>query len=74
MNTGEAAGSWREAVGSAQPIRSRESQGTEQNQDLNRGFRDDDYGDQMQQQQYDDEEPYYEQDESGQSHTAGDGE
>lgn len=45
MNTGETAGNWRDAVNASQPTRSRESQGTERNQDLNKGFRDDEYGD-----------------------------
>ena len=47
MNTGEAAGSWRDAApGSRQPTRSQVSKGTDgagQNQDLDRGFREDDY-------------------------------
>ena len=47
MNTGEAAGSWRDAApGSRQQTRSQVSKGTDgagQNQDLDRGFREDDY-------------------------------
>ena len=69
MNTGEAAGSWRDAVsGSRGQTRSRQSKGTTEgggkggvNQDLNRGFREDEmnYRQQMEQQQYEDEEGYY---------------
>ena len=69
MNTGDAAGSWRDAVNASQPSRSRGSKGTGDvngpNQDLNRGFRYDEYGDQQQtqdQQQYDDQDYYDEQD------------
>jgi len=52
MNAGDAAGSWREAIGASQPSRSRGSKGAGDvngpNQDLNRGFRYDEYGDQQQ--------------------------
>ena len=64
MNTGDTAGSWREAVNASQPSRSRGSKQTGDvngpNQDLNRGFRYDEYGEQLpeDQQQYDDQEYY----------------
>lgn len=74
MNTGDAAGSWRDAVtgGSRAQTRSRGSKATEggmggANQDLNRGFREEEMYKQQeeeQQQQYDDEGYYDQQDES----------
>ena len=49
MNTGDTAGSWRDSIGASEPTRSRGSKGTTEgngpNQDLNRGFRYDEYGD-----------------------------
>ena len=80
MNTGDTAGSWRDAMaGSQVPSRSRGSRGTEQD-NLNRGFRDEEedrgattYEDQQQTQDgvYDDQDQYYDQEES---HGTGDGE
>ena len=83
MNTGDTAGSWRDAIATgSREQRSRGSrptgdEGSGVNQDLNRGFRDDDQetgedGQNEEQQMYDDE-GYYDQEDTEEAHT-GEGE